>query len=254
MPALSEIHFHLFEGRKEGQGNDVVLVHGAGGNYLSWPVQMRRISGLRVYALDLPGHGKSGGVGLQSIQAYADTVVRWFSAVGLSKVVLVGHSMGSAIAMKIALEYPDAVSGMILIGAGPRLDVNPRLLEECANQTTFLSAIEKIVMWSFSQETPQRMVELVGKRMAETRQGVLYGDFVACSAFDETERLAQIKQPVLVITGELDRMVPCRQAQLLADHIENSTFKVIPNAGHMAMLERPEAVAQEMLNFLAKIQ
>lgn len=254
MPAHSEIHYHFSEGRDKGREKDVVLVHGAGGNYLSWPVQMRRTPGCNVYALDLPGHGKSGGVGLQSIEAYSDAVVHWLSSLGMNKVILGGHSMGSAIALSIALDFPEIVSGMILIGAGARLEVNPLLLEESGSQTTFISAVEKIVMWSFSEETPQRMVELVGKRMAETRQAVLYADLMACSKFDVTTRLAQIKQPVMVITGERDRMVPCRHAQFLAEKIENSIFKVIPNAGHMAMLEQPETVAHEMHNFLARLQ
>lgn len=221
---------------------------------MSWPAQLRRMPGYRIYALDLPGHGKSGGVGRQSIMAYADAVADWFSSMGLTRANLIGHSMGSAIALTLAVDHPETARSMVLIGAGARLQVNPRLLEEYGSQTTFLSAIEKTVMWSFSEETPRKMVEQVQRRMAETRQGVLYGDFMACADFDISERLAEIRQPVLVISGEQDKMTPSRHAQFLADHIDGATMKLIAHAGHMVMLEQPEAVAQEVCNFLAQVQ
>ncbi|OGO33346.1 MAG: hypothetical protein A2Z16_10530 [Chloroflexi bacterium RBG_16_54_18] len=253
MPVLADIHFHLYDGSNEGQGKAVVLIHGAGGNYLSWPAQLRRLHGFRVYALDLPGHGKSTGIGRQSVQAYSEAIVNWMAAVGVSKAILIGHSLGSAITLSLALDFPEIPSGLVLIGAGSRLKVNPALLEEYSSQTTFLNAIEKTVSWSFCDETPKRLVELVEQRLTETRQGVMYGDFLACAAFDVTDRFDQIRQPVLVLCGEMDKMTPCREAQYLADHLERSVLKLIPHAGHMVMMEQPEEVAQEVLAFLSKI-
>ena len=237
MPVLADIHFHLYDGSNEGQGKAVVLIHGAGGNYLSWPAQLRRLHGFRVYALDLPGHGKSTGIGRQSVQAYSEAIVNWMAAVGVSKAILIGHSLGSAITLSLALDFPEIPSG----------------LEEYSSQTTFLNAIEKTVSWSFCDETPKRLVELVEQRLTETRQGVMYGDFLACAAFDVTDRFDQIRQPVLVLCGEMDKMTPCREAQYLADHLERSVLKLIPHAGHMVMMEQPEEVAQEVLAFLSKI-
>jgi pimeloyl-ACP methyl ester carboxylesterase len=254
MPVIADIHYHLYEGSSEGKGKAVVLIHGAGGNYLSWPTQLRRLHGYRVYALDLPGHGKSTGAGRQSILAYSEAIVSWLAAVGVSKAILIGHSLGSAIALSMSLDFPDIPSGLVLIGTGARMKVNSALLEEYSSQTTFLNAIEKTVSWSFCDETPKRLVELVGQRMTETRQGVLYGDFLACAAFDAVDRLNQIKQPVLVLCGEQDKMTPCREAQFLADHLEKSVLKLIPRAGHMVMLEQPEAVAEEVRIFLPRIQ
>ena len=146
-----------------------------------WPSQLRRLAGYRVYALDLPGHGKSGGVGQQSILAYAQSVASWLEAAGLHRIVVAGHSMGSAIALTLALEIPEKVQGLALIGAGARLRVNPALIDGFSSPTSFLSTVEKTIAWSFSEYAPKRLVELAGKRMAETRQGVLYGDFLACA-------------------------------------------------------------------------
>jgi len=254
MPVLADIHYHLYDGNKEGQGKAVVLIHGAGGNYLSWPAQLRRLHGYRVYALDLPGHGKSSGTGRQSVQAYSEAIANWLAAMGVNKAILTGHSLGSAIALSLVLDYPEIPSGLVLIGTGARMKVNPALLEEYSSQTTFLNAIEKTVSWSFCDETPKRLVELVEKRLAETRQGVLYGDFLACADFDVIDRLDQIKQPVLVLCGELDKMTPCRQAQYLVDHLDRAVLKLIPHAGHMVMVEQPEAVLEQVQLFLSRIQ
>lgn len=254
MPILADIHYQVYEGSREGRREPVVLIHGAGGNYLSWPTELRRMPGCRVFSLDLPGHGNSSGVGRQSIQDYAESIERWLAAAGLNQVILAGHSMGSAIAIHLALVHPDIVQGLVLIGAGSRLKVNPALLEDFNNPTTFMTGIEKIVAWSFSDQAPNQLVEGITKRMSTTRPGVLYGDFLACSGFDVTNRLAEIKQPVLVLCGEMDKMTPCRNSQYLADQIERSVLKIIPGAGHMVMLEQPEVVADEVDNFLSILQ
>ena len=94
------------------------LIHGAGGHHLYWPPQIRRLTGYRVYALDLPGHGRSGGSGQQTIDSYTTAVKDWLIEVNLHSAVFVGHSMGSAIALSLALNYPDHVLGLVLIGGG----------------------------------------------------------------------------------------------------------------------------------------
>jgi pimeloyl-ACP methyl ester carboxylesterase len=253
MPVTASIYFHLFEGSEEGKRPPVVLIHGAGGTHLSWPPQLRRLTGYRVYAPDLPGHGKSNGVGLQSIPAYTQKMVEWLGACGLHSAVFVGHSMGGAIALSLALDYPQHVQALGLIGADSNLHVNPVLLDAASSPNTYLGAVEKSVAWSFSSKTSERLVELACKRMAETRQSVLYGDFLACDAFNVTERLSRVSQPTLVLCGVEDRMTPMRGSQRLESLIPNATIKTIPDAGHMVMLERPEVVTEEMLAFLSEI-
>src|SRR5512136_2375769 len=98
MPVASELYYAAFEGGKN-LIPPVVLIHGTGGNHLSWPPEVRRLSGYRIYALDLGGHGKSEGRGHQSIGAYASQVIDWLTAMGLHRAVFVGHSMGAAVAL-----------------------------------------------------------------------------------------------------------------------------------------------------------
>lgn len=94
MPFAADIYYHVYQ---EGEYLPVVLIHGAGGTHLHWPPEIRRLRGFRIYALDLPGHGKSKGRGLQTITAYAQAVYEWVGAVGLHKAFFVGHSMGAEI-------------------------------------------------------------------------------------------------------------------------------------------------------------
>lgn len=253
MPQATDIYYHIYEGGEEGQRPPVVLIHGAGGNHLSWPSEVRRLPGYQVYSIDLPGHGRSGGRGQQSIIAYSQSVLEWLEAVGLHRAVFIGHSMGSAIALQLAIEHSQHVLALGLIGGGARLRVAAELIESTASSTTFHNAIDAIIANSFSPETPAGITDAVTKRMAENRPSVLHADFLACDAFDETERAAEIVQPTLVIVGSEDRMTPVRYSQFLTSALPNARLEIIPGAGHMVMLERPQAVAGVIKPFLDEI-
>jgi len=127
------------------------------------------------------------------------------------------------------------------------------LLENAANPTNFYKVVEMMVSFSFSPKTPPRLVELACKRMAETRQSVLLGDLLACNSFDVMDRLASIRHLTLVICGADDQLTPLRYAQYLANSIPAAQLNVIPNAGHMVMLEQPRVVADALLSFLREV-
>ena len=229
----------------------VLLLHGAGGSHLSWPPQIRRLTGQRIFALDLPGHGKSEGVGRQDINEYTKAVYEFMKA--LPNVVLVGCSMGSAIAMSLALGYRRRVIGLGLIGSGAKLRVAASTLENAANPSTFLPAVEAVIDNSYSSNVDPRVKELAVKQMAETRQAVLYGDFLACDEFDVTERVSNIHVPTMLICGSLDRMTPPNRSEFLRDQIEGAQLHIVEGAGHMVMIERPDEVAGLLSEFLGQI-
>lgn len=231
----------------------VLLLHGAGGAHLSWPPQIRRLNGQRIFALDLPGHGKSEGIGRQEIAEYAKTVVEFMKAVRLSGVVAVGISMGSAIAMSLALGYRKRVLGLGLIGSGAKLRVAASTLELISKSSTFLSGVETIIDSSYSSDIDPRVKELAVQQMAETRQAVLYGDFLACDEFDVMERVDKIHIPTLLICGSADRMTPPSRSEYLRDQIEGSQLHILGGTGHMAMIERPDEVAGLLTEFLDQI-
>jgi pimeloyl-ACP methyl ester carboxylesterase len=203
-----------------------------------------------VLALDLSGHGKSSGRGFQSVFAYTQAIVAWLENIRLRQAVFVGHSMGGAICLSLALSYPEYVMGLGLVGTAARLSVNPQILENSASPTTFSNAIEMVVGYSFSREAPADLVETAARRMAETRPSVLHGDLLACNAFDVTQQLTEIRQPSVVICGEEDRMTPLRQSQFLVTNLPDARLESIPNGGHMVMLEQPQLVADLLGRFI----
>jgi len=252
MPITADLYYAVHPG---GDPREIplVLIHGAGGTHLYWPAEVRHLPGQLVYALDLPGHGKSAGYSLQTVTSYLNPILKWMDVIDLSQAIFAGHSMGSAIAMTLALDYPERVQGLVLMGAGARLRVNPEILLKSESEATYISAVGMVIDWAFSPEASKRLVELAGKRMAETRPSVLHADFLACDAFDIVDRVSEIRCPTLVICGADDRLTPPRFAQFLASQIRRVQLEIVPEAGHMVMLEQPQTVARSMQAFLGTI-
>jgi len=231
----------------------VILIHGAGGTHLHWPPDIRRMDGPRIYAIDLPGHGKSSGLGEQSIDEYTGSVVEFMNATGLHAAVVVGHSMGSAIAITLTIEHPNRVRGLGLVGSGARLRVAQEILDGSADLTKFQQVVRAINDLAYGSWVDPRFKEQAAKRMAETRPAVLHGDFLACNAFSVMDRLPEIHVPTLILCGKEDKLTPLRYSEYLRDQIPLAELQVVERAGHMVMLEEPVIVAGVLADFLNKI-
>ena len=229
----------------------MALVHGAGENHLAWPAQLRRVDGVTVHALDLPGHGKSGGKGRSSVDGYAEVVRGFLDALNVERAVLTGHSMGGAIAQQFALSYPVRTAGLILVATGAKLRVAPQILNGILTNTE--ATLDLVTRFAWGPNASEPMVQLGRAQMAETRPEVTAGDYAACDAFDVRERLGQITAPTLVIGGTADQMTPFKYAEFLAEKIPGARLAKIEGAGHMVMLEQPEQVARHVEQFLATI-
>jgi len=252
MPYSAELYFQAY------QADDIhrvplVLIHGAGGDHLSWPSQLRRMAGYRVYAPDLPGHGKSKTSGRQRIPAYRDTILDWLLTLELPRFFLIGHSMGGAIALSLALKHPELLHGLALLSSGTHLPVNLSLIEDLASPQAFPAAVENICRWSFSRGANSQVVEGVRKAMLQSRPSVLTADFRACDAFDLSGELGKVRVPTLVLVGEEDKMTPIRFSEELRDGIPGSELEVFTGAGHMLPLEKPEEVAEKIRAFLKRV-
>jgi pimeloyl-ACP methyl ester carboxylesterase len=253
MPLVAGIYYYAHEGGEQ-QSPPIVLIHGAGGSHLSWPPDIRRLNGHRTYAVDLPGHGKSAeGCGQQTIEGYAANLLSWLSALGWHRAIFVGHSMGGAIALHLGVFHPEHVAGLSIIASSYRLPIPATTLEDIANPATYSRGVQAVVNGSFHPQTDARTIELTLQRTKENRPSVLYGDLLACNQFDLSHRLTEIKAPTLVLCGAGDHITPLRQGQYLADRIPRARLEIIPYAGHMLPLERPQAVAQALHLFIEKI-
>jgi pimeloyl-ACP methyl ester carboxylesterase len=249
MPIAAEIHYNSAK-KPNCNGLPVILIHGAGGNLNFWPIHIRRLPGFSIYSIDLPGHGKSYGHGLQDIQAYARSIVDWMVEVKINRAIFVGHSMGGGIALTLAKDFADHVLGLVLVSTGARLRVHPTILENTGNNQTYPTGLNMILGKAFSGSASPLLKSLAAKRMKEIRPSVLHGDLIACNLFDKSRSLPMINVPTLVMCGLDDEMTPLRYSQFLSDNIAGSKLKLIPNAGHMVMLEKPQMVADEISAFL----
>ena len=244
-----KLHYQLHHGAPRSVEPPLVLVHGAGGNLMHWPGALRRLPGHTVYALDLPGHGRSGGAGRAEIGAYTDVVRGFAEALGLAPFVLAGHSMGGAIALEFALRYPTRLAGLILVGTGAKLRVAPEILTGIRED--FQGTTELLAQWAHGEHADPNLLRLYTRRLREVNLQIIHDDFAACDAFDRRADVSHITLPTLILCGEADRMTPVKLSQFLHEQITGSQLVIVPGAGHMVMLEQPAAVAENVAAFLS---
>jgi pimeloyl-ACP methyl ester carboxylesterase len=228
----------------------VVLLHGAGFDHTTWALHSRWFAhhGFGLLAPDLPGHGRSAGKPLATIAEMADWVAALLNAAGVvAKAKLVGHSMGSLIALETAARHPAKVSGLSLIGTAATMTVGPDLLK--AAEANDHAAIDMVSIWGLGFQAelggslaPGLWMHSGAQRVLEQcRPGVLYNDLNACNAYQGAlDAAAKVAVPVTLILGERDMMTPAKAGKALAAALPNARTVVLPGAGHMMMAERPD--------------
>lgn len=254
MPSANGIHYVLQHPKEiDPSRPPLILIHGAGGNFLSFHPYLRRLAGETVYTLDLPGHGQSEGAGRNSIAEYAEDVARFMETIGLESVIVAGLSMGSGIALTIAFKYPKKVRALVLLGGGAKLRVAQSTLENIGKPETFAATVEVVNRSCFSSHASQDLVALSRKNMLNTGPRILLADYLACNQFDVTAQLAQIQPPTLILCGTEDVMTPPKYSQYLKDNLPNAQIHMIERSGHMVTLEQPDEVAKRIKQFLDEI-
>ena len=254
---------HYIHNKIDDDGPALVFVHGAGGRVQSWPLQWqetrfvpsardkRWISDFPIYIVDLPGHGRSAPPGRTSIADYAADIIAFTEAVGISQAVIVGHSMGGAIAQQIAWQRPSNLAAIILLGTGAKMPVTDLILDGLL--TDFPKTVDLITKFAWHKEAADVFTAVARQHTLDTDPLVVHGDFSACNDFDFRDRLAQISTPTLVIGGDTDKMMPLKNSRFLADHIPNAQLVVIANAGHYMMTEKTASVSKAIVAFLNQL-
>ena len=227
----------------------IVLLHGAGFDHSTWALHSRWFAhhGFGVLAPDLPAHGRSSGAPLPTIADMADWTAALLDAAGAAKAKLIGHSMGSLIALETAARHPAKVSALGLIGTAAAMTVGPDLLKAAeANDPT---AIDMVSIWGLGFQAelggslaPGLWMHSGAQRVLQNcRPGVLYNDLAACNSYQNAlTAAAGITVPTTLILGERDMMTPAKAGKTLAAATPNSRIVVLPGAGHMMMVERPD--------------
>jgi pimeloyl-ACP methyl ester carboxylesterase len=236
----------------------VLFIHGAANDHSVWTLQSRYFAyhGCNVLAVDLPGHGKSAGPALPAIESMAAWVTSVLDAAQVNKAALIGHSMGSLIALETAARQPQRVDRLVLIGSAFPMPVSEALLTSAHARDH--AALEMINVWSHSaagqtggNRVPGQWIMGGSMRLLERTVEPLYNDFNACNQYAGGEAsAAQVACPVLMIAGSRDLMTPPRAARPLAEKLADVRFLTLEGSGHDLMAEQPDAVLDALIAFL----
>lgn len=231
----------------------LLFVHGAGGNLNHWINQFDGLKGdFNVIVAELPGHGNSSPQGANRVERYAEDVSAVIDALAPNRPVVAGHSMGGAIAQTASLQYPDKLSGLVLIGTGCRLKVLQSILDGLL--TNFENTVAMINRYAFSKFTDEDIIQEGTAEMAKTPPSVIHGDFLACDRFDICDRVSEISHPTLVLCGEDDQLTPVKYSRFLSENIPSARLQTFPRAGHMVMMEKPAEVNEAIREFVRSLQ
>jgi pimeloyl-ACP methyl ester carboxylesterase len=240
----------------------VVFIHGAQNDHSVWILQTRYFAhhGFGVLAVDLPGHGRSEGEPLMTVEAMADWLLALLDAAGVKQAALVGHSMGSLIALETAFRAPDRVSRLALVGTAYPMKVSSTLLDASMNEEQ--RAIDMVNIWSHTSIAhkpscpapgfyvmggSQRLMQRISKLNPAK---VFHTDFSACNAYANGEAAAKsVTCPTLLLLGKRDMMTPPKATALLRSAIAGNKVVEIDHCGHSLMAEQPDAILDTLFSF-----
>lgn len=235
----------------------VLFIHGAANDHSVWALQSRYFAhhGRNVLAVDLPGHGRSEGTPLASIEAIADWMLEVLDAAGVGKAVLVGHSMGSLAALAAAARYPSRVSAVALLGACAPMPVSDALLKAArANEHRAFDMLNVWGHFSLMGPNPDPGMWMLGgyiRLLERAAPGVLYNDLNACNDYGGgLDAARKLRCPVLVIQARRDLMTPPRNAKELLAALPKVQTVSLDGCGHSMMMEQPERVLDALIGFL----
>ncbi|HVO27091.1 MAG TPA: alpha/beta hydrolase [Candidatus Margulisiibacteriota bacterium] len=235
-------------------GELLLCLHGAGSNGNSWWRQLGAFADSHSpLAFDFPGHGRSGGTeSLKSIEAYRDCLATFMDALRLRPAVLIGRSMGGAIAMAHALAHPERVRGLVLVATAAHFELAQTTLDTWKN-VMLGRAQQPFSTEAFSPKTEFAVMREMWMEQVKTDPRVRYFDLVACNQFDIRARLGDLTVPTLIVAGRDDTMTPLQQSEVLHDGIQGSKLVVIDDAGHTVPNEKPEEFNSALRDFLSTL-
>jgi pimeloyl-ACP methyl ester carboxylesterase len=239
----------------------LVFVHGAEHDHSVWILQSRYLAhhGCGVLAVDLPGHGRSEGPALDSVEAIAEWVVALLDAAGVAEATVVGHSMGSLVALDAAGRFPDRIAGIVMVGSAFPMKVSDELLAATRDDEPL--AQDMVNIWSHSTlahypSNPGPGFWVIGENlrlMQRQKHGVMHIDFKACNSYATGfDRAAEVRCPALFILGRRDVMTPARSGEALAKAIAGARVVTIAGSGHNVMAEKPDEVLDALVAFLGR--
>jgi pimeloyl-ACP methyl ester carboxylesterase len=236
----------------------VVFIHGAQNDHSVWALQTRYFAhhGFAVLAVDLPGHGRSKGEPLTSVEAMADWLLALLDGAGVQQACLIGHSMGSLVALETSRRAGARVTRLAMVGTAYPMKVSDTLLNAARDDVQ--SAIDMVNIWShsanshpvpgfYTQGGSRRLMQQIAR---QTPAKVFHIDFSACNAYAGGEEAATlVRCPTLFLLGKRDMMTPPKATATLTKAIAHAQVTLVDNCGHALMAEQPDAVLASLFGF-----
>ena len=236
----------------------IVFIHGAGCDHSVWQWQSRYFAhhGHCVLAVDLPGHARSPGASRATIGDYADWVAGLLDAAGLPQAALVGHSMGSLVALETAVRHTPRVARLALVATSAPMPVSDTFLSATRDEPQV--GFEMAAVWGHargvqlaSSAIPGASLLSASRRLASrSKPGGLHADLAACNSYRaDAEKLKVLAVPTLVVAGKRDVMTQVKSGKAVADAIPGAKFVAL-DAGHSMMSEAPRELLVALRGFL----
>ena len=228
-------------------------MHGSGLSHIVWSLheQFYTTNGYNVLSVDLPGHGNSEGPSIKSIQEISDWIVALMKKLSINEIIIIGHSQGALVGIDFSSRYQNLISKLILVSGTHKMPVNQDLIDlaEAGDEKSILLMMK----WGYEGSKAFIGGNPVKKIINSSREirEILAGDLNACNNYkDGAESLKKINCQTLCIFGELDKMVPLKVGEKMAEQIKNSKVEVITNCGHMIIFERAFDMRKKVISFL----
>ena len=253
--ADAEVYIYTNNKAPDPDKPSVTFVHGAGFDHGVWTLFARHFSRLHwnVLSVDLPGHGRSGGRPLMSVEAMSEWLVSVLDTLGINETALVGHSMGSLISVETAAQHGDRINRLVLIGGIAPMPVSPPILEATANQPS--TAHSMLTSFGFGKANllggnPNPGMWMVGesmRRYEDEASDALDTDMRACNQYNRgLAAAATVSCPTLMIHGDADRLTPLKATRQLLAALPSGRIVLINGAGHTLMMEAPNVVLDHL--------
>lgn len=234
--------------RESGKSKALIFIHGSGGNSNVWSHQLNLDIEYDIISLDLPSHGKSSKFLELSLEIYVDILKKLISSLKYEEIILCGHSLGGAIIQSYYFSHPSKVKALILVGTGGRLRVSPIILESLThNYQEFLKTLPS---GAFYRKTPKKIIDTYISESSKIGPEITFQDFSICDKFDMLEKTSSINVPCLIIVGAGDKLTPIKYSNYFHENIKVNEYKIIQEAGHMVMLEKPDEFNKEIEDFI----
>jgi pimeloyl-ACP methyl ester carboxylesterase len=226
----------------------LIFIHGSGGSKESWFYQTQYFKGS--VALDLPGHPE--GELRPTIDGYVEWLREFVQDKGYRHLVLAGHSIGGGIALLYALKYPEDVRGIVAVGSGARLRVNPMTLDMLEKAVNDPASFQNRPNPTYDLIAPE-LASILKRRSTENGPAAALNDMKACDQFDIMDRIDQINIPTLALCGDQDVMTPPKYSHYLVSHMPNAKAVIIEGGTHMVFMEKPLEVNRAIEDFLQTV-